>query len=66
VKNTSTATTKFKDFSKPRRRDGLRLIRDVYESAFLDEDFRFMVVDNADVSDLAAEGPWTHYFPWIS
>lgn len=49
---------------QPRRRDGLRLIQDLYEATFPDEDFRFIVVDDVDVSDLAAEGPWTHYFPW--
>lgn len=31
---------------------------------FPDETFRFIVVDDVDVSDLAAKGPWTHYFPW--
>ena len=48
----------------PRRRDGLRLIQDLYEATFPGETFRFIVVDDVDVSDLAAEGPWTHYFPW--
>lgn len=52
------------DYSKPRRRDGLRLIQDVYEAVFPDEDFRFIVVDDVDVSDLSEEGPWTHYLPW--
>jgi len=56
--------SEFENHIKPRRRDGLRLIQDVYETAFPDEDFRFIVVDDEDVSDLAAEGPWTHYFPW--
>ncbi|MDS0280551.1 hypothetical protein [Haloarcula onubensis] len=56
--------SQFEDFIKPRRRDGLRLIRDVYEAAFPDQDFQFVVVDDADVSDLSEEGPWTHYFPW--
>jgi len=56
--------SQFEDYIKPRRRDGLRLIRDVYEAAYPDEDFRFIVIDDADVSDLSDEGPWTHYFPW--
>jgi hypothetical protein len=56
--------SQFEDYIKPRRRDGLRLVQDVYEAAFPDEDFQFVVVDDADVSDLEDEGPWTHYFPW--
>lgn len=56
--------SQFDDFHKPRRRDGLRLIQDVYQEAFPDEDFRFVVVDDADVSDLEEEGPWRHYLPW--
>lgn len=56
--------SQFEDYIKPRRRDGLRLIQDLYEETFPDEDFRFVVVDDVDVSDLAAEGPWKHYFPW--
>jgi len=56
--------SEFENHIKPRRRDGLRLIQDVYQEAFPDEDFRFIVVDDADVSDLSNEGPWTHYFPW--
>ena len=56
--------SQFRDFHKPRRRDGLRLVRDVYEAAYPDEDFRFVVVDDADVSDLEDEGPWAYYTPW--
>jgi hypothetical protein len=56
--------SQFDDFHKPRRRDGLRLIQDVYQEAFPDEDFRFVVVDDANVSDLEEEGPWTYYAPW--
>jgi len=56
--------SQFEDYWKPRRRDGLRLVRDLYETAYPDEDFQFVVVDNADVSDLEDEGPWTHYYPW--
>jgi hypothetical protein len=56
--------SQFEDYIKPRRRDGLRLIQDLYEEAFPDEDFQFVVVDDADVSDLANEGPWTWYAPW--
>jgi len=51
-------------YSKPRRKDGLRLIQDLYQTAFPEEDFRFIVVDDVDVSDLSKEGPWTHYLPW--
>lgn len=56
--------SEFENYIKPRRRDGLRLIQDLYQSTYPDEDFRFVVVDDADVSDLEDEGPWTHYFPW--
>lgn len=58
------ANSQFEDFHKPRRRDGLRLVQDVYEETFPDTDFRFVVVDDADVSDMEDEGPWTHRFPW--
>ncbi|ELY77940.1 hypothetical protein [Natrinema gari] len=56
--------SQFEDYWKPRRRDGLRLVQDVYQEAFPDKDFQFVVVDDADVSDLEDEGPWTHYLPW--
>ncbi|WP_121302354.1 adaptin protein [Haloarcula quadrata] len=56
--------SEFENHIKPRRRDGLRLVQDVYEETFPDEDFRFVAVDDADVSDLSDEGPWNHYFPW--
>lgn len=56
--------SEFENYIKPRRRDGLRLVRDLYEAAYPDEDFRFIVVDDADVSDLEEEGPWTWYAPW--
>jgi hypothetical protein len=56
--------SQFEDYIEPRRRDGLRLIQDLYEETFPDQKFRFVVVDDADVSDLEDEGPWTHYFPW--
>jgi hypothetical protein len=56
--------SQFEDYIKPRRRDGLRLIHDLYQETFPNEDFRFVVVDDVDVSDLSDEGPWTHYFPW--
>ena len=56
--------SQFEDYWKPRRRDGLRIVRDVYEAAYPDEDFRFIVVDDEDVSDLEEEGPWTYYTPW--
>ena len=55
---------------KPGRRDGLRLIADVYEAAIDDADgdavsgaVEFVVVDDVDLSDMAAE--WgEHFFPW--
>jgi len=56
--------SQFEDFHKPRRRDGLRLIQDLYEETFPDQQFRFVVVDDEDVSDLEEEGPWTWYAPW--
>jgi len=56
--------SEFENHIKPTRRDGLRLVRDLYRDAFPEMDFRFIVVDDVDVSDLAAEGPFTHYFPW--
>ena len=56
--------SEFENFLSPRRRDGLRLIQDLYEETFPDEDFRFVVVDDANVSDLEDEGPWTWYAPW--
>jgi len=56
--------SQFEDYIKPRRRDGLRLIQDVYQETFPNKDFRFVVVDDADVSDLEDEGPWHHYLPW--
>lgn len=56
--------SQFEDYIKPRRRDGLRLVQDVYEAAFPNEDFRFVVVDDVDVSDLSSEGPWEHWLPW--
>jgi len=55
--------SQFEDYIKPRRRDGLRLIQDLYEETFPDQTFRFVVVDDADVSDLEEEGPWAHFFP---
>jgi hypothetical protein len=58
------SNSEFEHHFTPRRRDGLRLIQELYEATFPDEPLRFMVVDDVDVSDLAAEGPWTHYFPW--
>jgi hypothetical protein len=56
--------SEFENHIKPRRLDGLRLIQDVYQETFPDGDFRFVVIDDADVSDLEQEGPWTHYLPW--
>ncbi len=58
------SNSEFENHIKPRRRDGLRLIRALYEETFPDEDFRFIVVDDEDVSDLENEGPWTYYTPW--
>ncbi len=56
--------SQFEDYWKPRRRDGLRLVQDLYEETFPDQKFRFVVVDDVDVSDLEEEGPWTWYAPW--
>jgi hypothetical protein len=56
--------SEFENHIKPRRRDGLRLIQDLYEETFPNKDFQFVVVDDADVSDLEDEGPWTWYAPW--
>lgn len=49
---------------KPGRRDGLRLIQDVYEVYASSEDpLQFVVVDDVDLSDMADE--WgEHYFSW--
>ena len=49
---------------KPRRRDGLRLIRDIYtEHAGADDSLAFTVVDDVDLSDMAHE--WgEHYYAW--
>lgn len=51
------------EYGKPQRRDGLRLIKDVYEGIYPDREYDFVVVDDADLSEMTAEG-WTHYFPW--
>lgn len=56
--------SQFEDYWKPRRRDGLRLIQDLYQTAYSDDDFRFIVVDDVDVSDLSDEGPWEYWLPW--
>lgn len=49
---------------KPARRDGLRLIKDVY-NAYAVEGVEpdFIVADDADLRDMADEGI-THLFPW--
>jgi len=47
--------SEFENHIKPRRRDGLRLIHNLYERTFPDQTFRFIVVDDADVSDLVEE-----------
>lgn len=41
------------------RRDRLHVIADLYDGT----DPAFVVVDDADVSDMAAHG-WTHFLPW--
>lgn len=47
---------------KPTRRDGLRLVRDVYESAFPEsiDAITFIVVDDVDLSDVDG---FNYYFP---
>lgn len=50
-------------YGKPQRRDGLRLIKDLYDGIYPNQDFRFVVVDDVDLSELVDEG-WMHYFPW--
>lgn len=51
-------------YRQPSRRDGLRLIQDIYQSIYPDDEFLFIVVDDIDVSDLSREGPWIHHYPW--
>lgn len=45
------------------RREGLELIQAIYEevATSCDQSFRFVVVDDVDVSDLDG---WNHFFPW--
>ena len=50
-------------YDKPARRDGLRIIQDVYDALFPETDFEYIVVDDVDLTDMASEG-WTHYYPW--
>ena len=45
---------------KPSRRDGLRLVKDIYERAFPDSAIAFIVVDDVDLSDLNG---FQHYYP---
>lgn len=45
---------------KPSRRDGLRLIHDLYD-IYTDNDPAFVVVDDADLRDMSE---YTHYWPW--
>lgn len=49
--------------TRPDRRDGLRIITDLYDALHPDADIDFYVVDDADLSDMIEEGI-THYFPW--
>lgn len=44
------------------RRDRLRIIQDLYTDAPRGQP-EFIVIDDADLSDLSSEG-WTHYFSW--
>lgn len=50
---------------KPGRREGLRLVEQLYrwELEAAADGIEFVVVDDVDLSDLREEG-WTHYFPW--
>ena len=53
------------DTRVPDRRDGLELIRTVYDrlAASISREPRFVVVDDVDLTDLESSG-WSHYFPW--
>ncbi len=50
---------------KPSRREGLRLIREIYSEAYdiNVSEIQFVVVDDVDLTDLEPEG-WIHYYPW--
>jgi len=50
---------------KPSRKEGLRLVKVVYDeiTAALDIDIQFIVIDDVDLTQLESEG-WKHYFPW--
>lgn len=45
----------------PARRDRLHIVGDLYET--VDHQPRFIVVDDADLSNMARHG-WRHFFPW--
>ena len=48
---------------KPYRRNGLALVRTLYETAFPDADITFIVVDDEPLDDLEDDG-WLYYAPW--
>ena len=48
---------------KPYRRNGLALVRTLYEEAFPDTDITFIVVDDEPLGDLEDDG-WLYYAPW--
>lgn len=53
----------FGDRYKPLRRDGLRVIREIYEAHADDDSLNFVVIDDVDLTDMADE--WgEHYYAW--
>lgn len=46
---------------KPARREGLRLIRDVYEAYSQGEQINYVAVDDVPLNDMKN---WDHYFAW--
>lgn len=46
---------------KPARRDGLKIIKDVYDAKFPDESFEFHVVDDVYLKDM---DHFFHWYPW--
>lgn len=48
----------------PGRREGLQLLRAVYDRLSQPEQtYELVVIDDVDLTDLETDG-WTHYFPW--
>lgn len=48
---------------KPYRRNGLNLVKTLYECAFPEADIEFVVVDDEEMHDLETDG-WNYYLPW--